>query len=145
MRVSRYPGKWSRRVMRATPAQRAAVVEIATALAITVDGVCRLSLRAYADKRGVELPGWKAVERAKAQGFVREIEDDNGKPRVWMRLRDNWVPVVESLFHGECDTFAGVVRESITEFYAAGPEAWRSAMSTPPAPQASTASGSVRP
>lgn len=143
MRVIRYPGRWSRRVMRATPAQRAAVVEIATVLGITVDGVCRLSLRAYADKRGVDIPGWKAVERAKAQGFVREDLDD--KPRVWMRLRDTWVPVIESLFHGECNTLAGVVRESITEFHAAGPDAWRSAMSTPPATPASTAQGTVRP
>lgn len=126
MKVSRYRGKWCRRVLRVSPAQRRAVVEIATALNITVDGVCRLALRAYAGRRGQPLGDFRPVAVAKAQGFIPC--DDSDKPRVWMRFRESWEAVVHGLFVGECNTFGGVVRESISEFHTAGPDAWRAAM-----------------
>lgn len=131
MRVSRYPGKWFRRVMRVSPVQRQAVVEIATLLGITVDGVCRLALRAYAARRGHDLPGFKAIDRARAQSFIREDADD--RPRVWIRLRDSWEPIIEAMFVGECKTLPGVIRQAITEFSGAGADVWHAAMTTTPA------------
>mgnify|MGYP001160661833 CR=1 FL=1 len=140
MRVSKYRGDWKRRVFRVMPEQRAAVVEIAQALGVTADGVARLSLRAYAAKRGHDLPGWQPVETVRVLAF--DAADARDLPRTWLHFRESWLPVVEALYLGECRTFAGVLREAITEFHAAGAETWQAAMITPPADQpASTAPG----
>ena len=141
MRVSKYRGDWKRRVFRVMPEQRSAVVSIAQTLRITADGVVRLSLRAYAAKRGHDLPGWQAVETVRVQAF--DAADARDLPRTWLHYRDAWLPVVEALYSGECRTFAGVLRESITEFHADGAEAWHAAMTTPPTVASASTAGAV--
>lgn len=117
--------------MRVSVAQRAAVVEIATAISITTDGVCRLALRAYATRRGFTLADFAPVTTARVLGFIPD--DDNGKPRIWLRFRDSWEPIITAMYAGECNTFPGVIRSAISEFYAAGPDVWRAAMAGTPA------------
>lgn len=131
MNVRRYRGQWSRRTLRISVAQRAAVVEIATDLRVTTDGVCRLALRAYATRRGFTLADFAPVTPAKALGFIPV--DDNEKPRIWLRFRDSWEPVITAMYAGECNTFPGVIRSAISEFHAAGAEVWRAAMAGTPA------------
>jgi hypothetical protein len=137
VRVSRFRGDWVKRVFRTTPAQRAAIVEIAQALRVTSDGVVRLALRSYAMQRGRDLPGWQPVTSARVLAF--DADDDRDRPRAWLRYREVWMPVVEGLYHDKCHTLAGILREAITEFHAAGAGAWRAAMSTPPAAPAAPA------
>lgn len=141
MRVSKARAGWSRRVFRVMPAQRLAVVEIAQTLSITAGGVAQLSLRAYAAKRGHSLPGWQDVVTVRVQAF--DAADARETPRTWLHYRDAWLPVVEALYSGECRTFAGVLRESITEFHAAGAEAWHAAMTTPPTVASASTTGAA--
>lgn len=141
MRVSKARSGWKRRVFRVMPAQRLAVVEIAQTLSITAGGVAQLSLRAYAAKRGHVLPGWQDVATTRVQAF--DAADGRDTPRTWLHFRDAWLPIVEAMYSGECRTFAGVLRESITEFHAGGADAWRAAMTTPPTVVSASTTGAA--
>lgn len=123
MRVSKYPDKWQKRVFRLSPQQRAGLVDMAIALEVTIDAVARLAVYRHVRNNGRTLERWVPIGRAKAQAFFRE-GGDGDCPRTWVRLRPEWIAVLDDMRIGGYGAAVGVIRQAITDFHAAGPAEW---------------------
>ena len=126
MKVRKYRDDWTKRVFSVGPEQREALRDIAVALGVTFDGAARLALRHLARERGLDLPGFDAIGRAQVQAFVA---DGGNRPRIMLRFRSSWLPVVEQILPER--TFGAALRLAITTFHAAGAEVWRAALTQP--------------
>jgi len=126
MKVRKYRDDWTKRVFSVGPDQRDALRDIAVAIGVTFDGAARLALRHLARERARDLPGFDTIGRARVHAFVA---DGGKRPRVMLRFRSSWLPVVEQILPER--TFGAVLRLAITTFHAAGADVWRAALTQP--------------